>query len=220
MEEFQEALERVVAGRERKSRVISEEEKKVVAYHEAGHALAMHMLPLCDPVHKVSIVARGMALGYTMPLPEEDRYLRRRSKFLDDLAGLLGGRAAEELIIEDVTTGAANDLERATKLARDMVMRFGMSESLGPLTFGQREELIFLGREIGEQRDYSEAVAQEIDREVRRIIDQAYQRVREILTTHRDKLEMVARTLVEVETLGEEEFRALVSDGMPVPLAA
>jgi cell division protease FtsH len=171
-------------------------------------------------VHKVSIVARGMALGYTMPMPEEDRYLRRRSKFLDDLAGLLGGRAAEELIIQDVTTGAANDLERATKLARDMVMRFGMSESLGPLTFGQREELVFLGREIGEQRDYSEAVAQEIDREVRRIIDQAYQRVREILTTHRDKLESVAQTLVEVETLGEKEFRALVSGEVPVPLAA
>jgi cell division protease FtsH len=220
MVDFQEALERVVAGRERKSRVISEEEKRVVAYHEAGHALAMYMLPHCDPVHKVSIVARGMALGYTMPMPEEDRYLRRRSKFLDDLAGLLGGRAAEELIIQDVTTGAANDLERATKLARDMVMRFGMSESLGPLTFGQREELVFLGREIGEQRDYSEAVAQEIDREVRRIIDQAYQRVREILTTHRDKLESVAQTLVEVETLGEKEFRALVSGEVPVPLAA
>jgi cell division protease FtsH len=220
MEQFQEALERVVAGRERKSRVISEEEKWVVAYHEAGHALAMHLLPLCDPVHKVSIVARGMALGYTMPLPEEDRYLRPRSKFLDDLGGLLGGRVAEELIIEDVTTGAANDLERATKLARDMVMRFGMSESLGPLTFGQRDELVFLGREIGEQRDYSEAVAQEIDREVRRIIDQAYQRVRELLTTHRDKLEAVARTLVEVETLVGEEFRALVSDEVPVPLAA
>jgi cell division protease FtsH len=220
MAEFQEALERVVAGRERKSRVISDEEKRIVAYHEAGHALAMHLLPLGDPVHKVSIVARGMALGYTMPLPEEDRYLRRRSKFLDDLAGLLGGRVAEELIIEDVTTGAANDLERATKLARDMVMRFGMSESLGPLTFGQREELVFLGRDIGEQRDYSEAVAQEIDREVRRIIDQSYQRVKEILTAHREKLEAVAQTLMEVETLGEEEFSALVANGLPVPLAA
>jgi cell division protease FtsH len=220
MAEFQEALERVVAGRERKSRVISDEEKRIVAYHEAGHALAMHLLPLGDPVHKVSIVARGMALGYTMPLPEEDRYLRRRSKFLDDLAGLLGGRVAEELIIEDVTTGAASDLERATKLARDMVMRFGMSESLGPLTFGQREELVFLGRDIGEQRDYSEAVAQEIDREVRRIIDQSYQRVKEILTSHREMLEAVAQTLVEVETLGEEEFSALVGSGLPVPLAA
>ena len=220
MGEFQEALERVVAGRERKSRVMIEEEKWVVAYHEAGHALVMHMLPHCDPVHKVSIVARGMALGYTMPLPEEDRYLRRRSKFLDDLAGLLGGRAAEELVFQDVTTGAANDLERVTKLARDMVMRFGMSESLGPLTFGQREELVFLGRQIGEQRDYSEAVAQEIDREVRRIIDQAHQRAQEVLTTHRDKLEAVARRLVEVETLDDKEFKALVTGDVPVPLAA
>jgi len=153
-------------------------------------------------------------------LPEEDRYLQRRSKFLDDLAGLLGGRAAEELVIRDVTTGAASDLERATKIARDMVMRYGMSDSLGPLTFGQREELVFLGREIGEQRDYSEAVAQEIDREVRRLIDQAYQRAKEILTIHRGKLEVVAQKLVEVETLGAEEFKALVSDDLPVPLTA
>ena len=218
--EFQEALERIVVGRARKSRIITEKEKWVVAYHEAGHALVMHMLPYCDPVHKVSVVSRGMALGYTMALPEEDHYLRRRSKFLDDLTGLLGGRVAEELAFQDVTTGAASDLERATKVARDMVMRFGMSESLGPLTFGRREELVFLGREIGEQRDYSEAVAQEIDREVRHIIDQAYQGARELLTTHWDKLEALAQRLVEVETLGVKEFKAIVEDDVPVPVAA
>ena len=215
MGEFQEALERVVAGRERKSRVISEEEKWVVAYHEAGHALVMHLLPHCDPVHKVSIIARGMALGYMLTLPDEDHYLQGKNKFEDEISGLLGGRAAEELVYHDVWTGSSDDLEQATKLARDMVMRFGMSESLGPLTFGQREELVFLGREIGEQRDYSEAVAQEIDQEVRRIIDRAYQRATGVLTTYRDKLEAVARRLIEVETLEAQEFQALV--GAPAP---
>ena len=215
MTEFQEALERVVAGRERKSRVLGEEEKWVVAYHEAGHALVRHTLPHCDPVHKVSIIARGMALGYVLALPEEDHYLYGKKKFKDEISALLGGRAAEELVYNDVWTGASDDLEKATKLARDMVMRFGMSESLGPLTFGRRQELVFLGREIGQQRDYSEAVAQEIDREVRRIIDQAYQRAKEVLTTYRDRLEAVARRLIEVETLEAQEFRSLV--GAPVP---
>jgi len=215
MKEFEEALERVVAGRERKSRVISKEEKWVVAYHEAGHALVRHTLPHCDPVHKVSIIARGMALGYVLALPEEDHYLYGKKKFKDEISALLGGRAAEELVYNDVWTGASDDLEKATKLARDMVMRFGMSESLGPLTFGRRQELVFLGREIGQQRDYSEAVAQEIDREVRRIIDQAYQRAKEVLTTYRDRLEAVARRLIEVETLEAQEFRSLV--GAPVP---
>jgi cell division protease FtsH len=215
MVEFQEALERVVAGRERKSRVISDEEKWVVAYHEAGHALVRHMLPHCDPVLKVSIIARGMALGYVLTLPDEDHYLQGKNKFEDEISGLLGGRAAEELVYNDVWTGSSDDLERATKLARDMVMRFGMSDSLGPLTFGRREELVFLGREIGEQRDYSEAVAQEIDREVRHIIDQAYQQAIGILTTYRDGLETVARRLIEVETLEAQDFRALA--GIPAP---
>jgi len=215
MKEFQEALERVVAGRERKSRVISEEEKWVVAYHEAGHALVRYALPHCDPVHKVSIIARGMALGYVLALPDEDHYLYAKNKFKDEISALLGGRAAEELVYNDVWTGASDDLEKATKLARNMVMRFGMSESLGPLTFGRRDELVFLGRQIGEQRDYSEAVAQEIDREVRRIIDQAYQRAKEVLTTYRDRLEAVARRLIEVETLEEEEFRSLLAAPAP-----
>jgi len=211
MEEFEEAIERVVAGPERKSRIISDEEKKIIAYHEAGHAIVMSKLPHCDPVHKVSIVSRGLALGYTMPLPEEDRYLKHRNKFRDELAGLLGGRAAEEIVFDDVTTGAASDLERATKLARKMVCEYGMSYSLGPMTFGQKQELVFLGREIAEQRDYSEAVAQEIDREVRRFIDEAYNRAKEILTTYRDKLTTLAQRLIEEETLEGPQLEAILA---------
>ena len=180
-------MERVIAGPERKSRVISDQEKEIIAYHEAGHAVVMRYLPNADPVHKVSIISRGMALGYTMPLPEEDRHLFSRSKFTSDLAGLLGGRAAEELFIGDITTGAGNDLERATKLARKMVTEYGMSEKLGPLTFGHREELVFLGREISEQRNYSEQVAESIDEEVRRLVETAHQTARSILTEHREQ---------------------------------
>jgi len=211
MREFQEAIERVIAGPERKSRIISEEERRIIAYHEAGHALVMHHLPNCDPVHKISIIARGMALGYTMPLPEEDRYLQRKSKFLDELAGLLAGRAAEEIVFGDITTGAANDLEQATKLARAMVTRYGMSEKLGPMTFGEKQELVFLGKEIGEQREYSEKVAQEIDEEVRKLVQQAYERAKEILRTHRDKLDRLAQALMEKETLEGEELKAYLN---------
>ena len=211
MEEFGEAIERVVAGPERKSRIISDEEKEIIAYHEAGHAMVMSKLPHCDPVHKVSIVARGMALGYTMPLPKEDRYLKHRAKFKDKLAGLLGGRAAEELMFNDVTTGAASDLEQVTKLARKMVCEYGMSEDLGPMTFGKKQELVFLGREISEQRNYSEATAQEIDREVRRFIDEAHSRAREILTTYRDKLIALAKRLIEEETIESAELEAMLA---------
>lgn len=211
MEEFEEAIERVLAGPERKSRIISDEEKKIIAYHEAGHALVMGKLPYCDPVHKVSIVSRGVALGYTMPLPEEDRYLKHRTKFKDQLAGLLGGRAAEELMFDDVTTGAASDLMQATKLARKMVCEYGMSEDLGPMTFGQKQELVFLGREIAERRDYSEAVAQEIDREVRRFIDEAHSRAKEILAAYRDKLVALAQRLIEDETLEGPELEAMLA---------
>jgi cell division protease FtsH len=209
MEEFQEAVERVLAGPERKSRLISDEEKEIIAFHEAGHALVMKVLPRCDPVHKVSIISRGMALGYTMPLPEDDRYLQHRARFKDELAGLLGGRTAEELVFGDVTTGAANDLERATRIARKMVTEYGMSEKLGPMTFGQKEELVFLGREIGEQRDYSEAVAQEIDNEVRSLIEEAHNKAKEVLTAYKDKLEAIARRLIEVETIEAPELEAL-----------
>jgi cell division protease FtsH len=209
MDELQESVERVIAGPERKSRLISDEEKRITAYHEAGHALVGHVLPKCDPVHKVSIVSRGMALGYTLSLPEEDRRIVSRSKIEDDLALSLGGRAAEELVFGDVTTGAANDLEQVTEKARAMVTRYGMSDKLGPMTFGQKEELVFLGKEIGEQRDYSEAVAQEIDIEVRKIIHKAHERARKVLTRHREQLDRIAQRLIEVETLNADQFAAL-----------
>lgn len=214
MSEFEEAIERVIAGPERKSRLISDEEKEITAYHEAGHAVVAQVMPKCDPVHKVSIVARGMASGYTIALPEEDRRIVSKTKFKDDLAFALGGRAAEELVFGDVTTGAANDLERVTELARAMVTRYGMSDKLGPMTFGQKDELVFLGKEIGEQRDYSEAVAQEIDGEVRKIIHEAHERARDVLTRHREQLERVAQHLIEVETLDADEFVALF-EGAP-----
>lgn len=210
--ELQEAVEKVIAGPERKSRVISEDEKRVIAYHEAGHAIVMRLLPNTDQVHKVSIVSRGMALGYTMPLPEDDRYLQRRSKFLDDMCGLLGGRAAEENVFGEVTTGASNDLERVTDMARAMVTRYGMSEKLGPRTFGDREELVFLGREISEQRNYSEEVAQQIDEEVRQLVTRAYERAREILRTYRNKLDELADRLIKTETVDAAEFEAMFAD--------
>ncbi len=211
MEEFEEAVERVIAGPERKSRLISDAEKKVLAYHEAGHALVQNKLPYCDPVHKVSIVARGMSLGYTMSLPEQDHYLYTQEKFEDEIAGLLAGRAAEEMVFTERWTGAHDDLEKATKMARRMVTAYGMSKKLGPLTFGDREELVFLGREIAEQRNYSEEVAEEIDQEVRRIIEEAYSRAKDILTTYRQKLEVVAHRLIEIETIERPEFEALVA---------
>jgi len=207
--EFQEAVERVIAGPERRSRIISEDEKLIVAYHEAGHALVMKMLPHSDPVHKISIVSRGMALGYTMPLPEEDHLLYGKSKFRDELAGLLGGRVAEEEVFGDVTTGASNDLERVTSLARRMVTQYGMSEILGPQTFGEKEELVFLGREIGEQRNYSEEVAESIDKEVRRLVQEAHDRAREIVTEYRAKLDELAKRLIEKETVDATEFAAM-----------
>jgi cell division protease FtsH len=211
MEEFQAAVERVIAGPERKSRLITDEEKNVLAYHEAGHALVQTKLPNCDPIHKVSIVARGMSLGYTIALPEQDRYLYTQEKFEDEIAGMLAGRAAEELIFSDRWTGASDDLEKATKLARKMVTAYGMSEKLGPLTFGDREEMVFLGREIAEQRNYSDEVAEEIDQEVRRIMDEAYNRAQSILGRYREKLDAIARRLIEVETIERQEFESLVA---------
>jgi cell division protease FtsH len=223
--EFEEAIERVIAGPERRSRLISEEEKRIVAYHEAGHAVVAHALPNADPVHKITIVARGMAGGYTMALPQEDRTLISRAKFLDDLAFTLGGRAAEELVFTDITSGASNDLERVTKMARAMVTRLGMSSQLGPMVYGQKEELIFLGREISEQRDYSEAVAELIDKEVQTIINESYERAKTILREYRDKLDAVAERLLEVETISREEFESIFpppitkKSGTPLPAA-
>jgi len=211
MEEFEEAVERVIAGPERKSRLITDQEKEILAYHEAGHALVQTKLPNCDPIHKVSIVARGLNLGYTMALPEQDRYLHTQDKFEDEIAGMLGGRAAEELVFSEKWTGASDDLEKATKLARRMVTTYGMSKKLGPLTFGDREELVFLGREISEQRNYSEEVAEEIDSEVRRIIEEAYSLAKSILISYRQKLDDIAARLIEIETLDREEFELIVA---------
>ncbi|MDI6856955.1 MAG: ATP-dependent zinc metalloprotease FtsH [Dehalococcoidia bacterium] len=206
MPEFNEAVDRVIAGPERKSRVISPKEKEIIAYHEAGHALVARKLPNADPVFKVTIVSRGMSGGFTRFLPEEDRNLRTRSQFQDTLAATLGGHVAEEIALGEMTTGPQSDIEQATKIARQMVMQWGMSERLGPRTFGRKEELVFLGREIAEQRNYSEKVAEEIDEEVRRIIDHAYQQAKKILTENRGKLDQIAKRLMEVETLEGEEL--------------
>jgi cell division protease FtsH len=225
-EDLEEAIERVIAGPERKSRLISEEEKRIVAYHEAGHAVVMNAVPEADPVHKVSITARGMAGGYTLALPEEDRTLMGRKKLVAEMVGLMGGRAAEELVFNDITSGASNDLERVTKMARAMVTRLGMSSDLGPMVYGQKEELIFLGREISEQRDYSEAVAEQIDKEVKSLVTDAYDRANKILVQYRDKLDTIAHKLLEVETLSREEFEELFpppnpkNGGTPVPKLA
>jgi cell division protease FtsH len=213
--EFEESIERVIAGPERKSRLISQEEKRIVAYHEAGHAVVMHVLPNGDPVQKVSIISRGMAAGYTLALPQEDRLLMAKKKMFADMVGLLGGRAAEELVFDDITSGASNDIERVSKLARTMVMRMGMSEDLGPMVYGQKEELIFLGREISEQRDYSENVAEKIDKEVRSIVNDAYREAKQILTDYREKLDAVATKLLEVETLSKEEFEKIFPSPTP-----
>jgi len=221
--DLEEAIERVIAGPERKSRLISQEEKRIVAYHEAGHAVVANALPNCDPVHKVSIIARGMAGGYTLSLPKEDRTLMGKNKLLDDMAYALGGRASEELVFDDITSGASNDLEQVTRMARTMVTRLGMSSEMGPMVYGQKEELIFLGREISEQRDYSEAVAEEIDQEVRQLVTKAHERAQEILHQYRDKLDAVAQKLLETETLTREEFEAIFPppvpkrSGTPVP---
>ncbi len=211
MAEFDEAVDRVIAGPERKSRVISQREREIIAYHEAGHALVGHVLPKADPPYKISIVSRGMAGGFTRFLPEEDRHLYSKSQFEEMLAATLGGMVAEELVFGEGTTGPQDDLERATRLARQMVTQWGMSERLGPRTFGRKEEMVFLGREISEQRNYSEKVAEEIDDEVREIVDRAYDTSRKVLTENRDKLENVVKVLLEEETIEGEALQAILS---------
>ncbi len=217
MDDFEQAKDKVLMGTERKSLIISEEEKRVTAYHEAGHALVAFMLPEADPLHKVTIIPRGRALGLTQQLPVDDKHTYSRQYLEATLAVLMGGRVSEELVIGRVTTGAGNDLERVTDLARRMVCEWGMSEKLGPLTFGKKEEAIFLGREIAQHRDYSEATAQEIDREVKRIVLQAYERSRAILEANREALERVALALLEREVLDAEQIAALVR-GEPLPV--
>jgi cell division protease FtsH len=215
-DELQEAIERVIAGPERRSRLITPKEKEIVAYHEAGHAVAMHFLPNHDPVHKVTIVPRGMAGGYTLSLPDEETTLMTREKFLDQLVALLGGRVAEEIRFNDVTTGASNDLERVTALARSMITQWGMSEKMGPIRYGEREELVFLGRQYSEHRNYSDKVAQEIDFEVHRLVEEAHQRCHDLLAQHWDKMTLVSERLLQVETIGAAEFEALMRGEQPV----
>lgn len=209
MAEFEEAVERVIAGPERKSRVISPREKEMTAYHEAGHAMVAWALPHADRVHKISIVSRGNMGGHTSLLPEEEHYLWTKNQFQDMLAVTMGGRVSEQLIFDEVTTGASNDLERATKIALSMIKRYGMSEALGPRTFGKREELVFLGREISEERDYSDKVAEEIDEEVKRILHTAYQQAEEVLVSHKPKLVHIAEYLIEHEVVSGEALNRL-----------
>lgn len=207
--EMEEAVERVIAGPQKKSRLLTEKEKRIIAYHEAGHAMIMTVIPEADPVHKVTIIGRGSAGGYTMHLPEEDRVLMSKKQITSEMISLLGGRAAEELMFDDITSGASSDIERVTNLARSMVTRLGMSAAMGPIVYGKKEEMIFLGREISEQRDYSEAVAEKIDSEVNRIVSESYNQAKAILTEYKSKLNEVAQKLIEVETLSKEEFEAI-----------
>ncbi|MBW2103294.1 MAG: cell division protein FtsH, partial [Deltaproteobacteria bacterium] len=215
MMDFEEAKDKVLMGAERKSMIISEEEKKTTAYHEAGHTLVAKLLPNSDPIHKVTIIPRGRALGLTQQLPIDEKHTYPKDYLLDNLCILMGGRAAEELVLKMQTTGAGNDIERASELARKMVCEYGMSENLGPLTFGKREEQIFLGREISQHRDYSERTAQMIDEEVRDIVIQAYQKTCKIIMENMDALHNMANALLEKETLTADDIDAIMGRSSP-----
>ncbi|WP_034869229.1 ATP-dependent zinc metalloprotease FtsH [Clostridium lundense] len=212
MEELEEAVTRVIAGPEKKSRVIDEEDRKLTAYHEAGHAVVMKLLPHADPVHQISIVPRGMAGGYTMHLPEKDSSYMSKSKLEDEIVGLLGGRVAEKLILGDISTGAKNDIERATTIARKMVMDYGMSEKLGPIAFGSGHEEVFIGRDFGKAKNFSEEVASKIDEEVKRFVDTGYNKAQNLLTENVNKLHAVAQALLEKEKLEAEEFEQIFAN--------
>jgi cell division protease FtsH len=214
MTELEEGIMRVIAGPEKKSRVMSEKERLVTAYHELGHAIVGHLLPNTDPVHKVSIISRGQALGYTISLPTEDKFLTTRAELLDTMAMTLGGRAAEEIVFGEITTGASNDLEKVTETAKQMVMRFGMSERLGPRVFGHDRSQPFLGREFSAEPDYSDEIAREIDDEVRRIVEDAHQTSKDILSEHREQLDTISKILLDRETIEADEFIALL-EGKP-----
>jgi cell division protease FtsH len=220
MEELEEAIARVIAGPERKSRRISDHEKEVIAYHETGHALVMKALPHTNPVHKISIISRGMALGWTLSLPEEDKYLISRDELMDEIAGIMGGRVAEELVFGDITSGAENDIQKATQMARRMVTQWGMSDKLGTVAMGHREELVFLGRDLGEQRNYSEEVAAIIDEEIRSIVNHGYQTAKAILSGQRDKMDAVVERLKIVETLDAKELDEILNRAAPAAPAA
>jgi cell division protease FtsH len=211
--ELEEGIMRVIAGPEKKTRVMSNKERKITAYHEMGHAIVGHYLPNSDPVHKISVISRGQALGYTISLPTEDKFLTTRAELLDTLAMTLGGRAAEEIIFGEITTGASNDLEKVTATAKQMVMRFGMSEKLGPRVFGHDHGLPFLGREFSAEPDYSDEIAREIDDEIRRIVEAAHIQAKDILTSYKESLVKLSEILIKRETIEKEQFEALLAGG-------
>ena len=211
MIELEEGIMRVIAGPEKRTRLLSEHERKVTAYHEMGHALVGHYLPNCDPVHKISVISRGQALGYTISLPREDRFLQTKSALLDQMAMTLGGRAAEELVFHEITTGAANDLEKVTQTAKQMIMRYGMSEKLGPRTLGRNHDMPFLGRDMGAEPDYSDEIAREIDDEIRRIVEEAHERAKRLLTERMDDLHGISQLLIERETIDKDQFERLLA---------
>jgi cell division protease FtsH len=215
MEELEEAVLRVIAGPEKKSRILSEEEKLITAYHETGHALVAHYLPNADPVHKISIISRGQALGYTITLPTEDKFMVKKKEIIDKLAHMLAGRVAEEIRFDDITTGASNDLQRATETARRMITQYGMSENLGPLTFGHDPAQPFVGRDYGMGQEYSDAIAEKIDAEIRRVVDEAYDMAEKILTEHREELDKLSLLLMDKETIDRGEFEALLGGEDP-----
>ncbi|MDQ2622249.1 MAG: ATP-dependent metallopeptidase FtsH/Yme1/Tma family protein, partial [Actinomycetota bacterium] len=210
MLELEEGIMRVIAGPEKKTRIMSEKERKITAYHEMGHAIVGHLLPNCDPVHKVSVISRGQALGYTISLPQEDKFLTTRAELSETMAMTLGGRAAEEIVFDEITTGASNDLEKVTATAKQMVMRFGMSERLGPRVFGHDRGQPFLGREMGSEPDYSDEIAREIDDEIRRIVENAHQTARDILDERRDDLTRISEILLVRETIDADQFERLI----------
>jgi cell division protease FtsH len=210
MNELEEGIMRVIAGPEKKTRVMSEKEREVTAFHEMGHAIVGHLLPNTDPVHKISIIGRGQALGYTISLPGEDKFLTTRAELGDTMAMTLGGRAAEEIVFGEITTGASNDLEKVTETAKQMVMRYGMSERLGPRVFGHDRSMPFLGREFSAEPDYSDEIAREIDDEVRRIVEEAHQTAKDLLVEHREDLDKISKILLERETIDAEQFVKLL----------
>jgi len=212
-DELEEGIMRVIAGPEKKTRVMSDKERKITAYHEMGHAIVGHYLPNSDPVHKISVISRGQALGYTISLPTEDKFLTTRAELLDTMAMTLGGRAAEEIIFGEITTGASNDLEKVTATAKQMVMRFGMSEKLGPRVFGHDHGQPFLGREFSSEPDYSDEIAREIDDEIRRIVESSHVQAQDILGTYRASLEKLSEILIKRETIEKDAFEALLGGG-------
>src|SRR6059036_1581283 len=209
-EELEEGIMRVIAGPEKKTRLLSEEERKITAYHELGHAIVGHYLEHTDEVHKISVISRGQALGYTISLPREERYLTTKTALMEELAAVLGGRAAEELVFDEITTGAANDIEKVTSTAKQMIMRFGMSEKLGPRVLGRNHDMPFLGREMGAEPDYSEEVAREIDDEIRRIIEEAHDHATRVLKEHIEELHRISLILIERETIDKDQFERLL----------